>query len=82
MMQIKPDADFPYGLGVMSWEMPCGVASGHDGGFAGYTSRSLVLDDGRQVVILANSITLDDHIAADPAADVQYSAVIDAAMCG
>lgn len=35
-----------------------------------------------QVVILANSITLDDHVAADRTADVQYQAVIDAAMCG
>jgi D-alanyl-D-alanine carboxypeptidase len=75
------DDAVPYGLGLMAWTLPCGIALGHDGGFAGYSSRSLVLEDGRQVVILSNSITLDDHLAADPAADVQYGAIIDDAMC-
>ncbi|MEO6571734.1 MAG: serine hydrolase domain-containing protein, partial [Ilumatobacteraceae bacterium] len=81
MKPIVADDVVPYGLGVMAWEMPCGVAYGHDGGFAGYSTRSLVLDDGRQVVILANSITIDDHVAADHAADAQYMAIIDSAMC-
>ncbi len=82
MMPIIADDVVPYGLGLMAWEMPCGVAYGHDGGFAGYSTRSLVLDDGRQVVILANSITIDDHLATDPAADAQYDSIIDSAMCG
>ena len=82
MMPVIADDVEPYGLGLMAWEMSCGVAYGHDGGFAGYSTRSLVLDDGRQVVILSNSITTDDHVAADPAADAQYDALIDAAMCG
>ena len=82
MMPIIADDVVPYGLGLMAWELPCGVAYGHDGGFAGYSTRSLVLDDGRQVVILANSITIDDHLATDPAADAQYNAIIDSAMCG
>jgi D-alanyl-D-alanine carboxypeptidase len=71
-----------YGLGLMSWKLPCGTAYGHDGGFAGYSSRSLVLDSGRQMVILANSITIDDHLTSDVAADAQYDSIISAAMCG
>jgi len=81
MMSIIADDVVPYGLGLMAWEMPCGVANGHDGGFAGYSTRSLVLDDGRQVVILANSITIDDDLAVDPAAGAQYDSIIDSAMC-
>jgi len=82
MKPVIADDVEPYGLGLMAWKMSCGVAYGHDGGFAGYSTRSLVLDDGRQVVILANSITIDDHVAADPAADAQFGAIIEAAMCG
>jgi hypothetical protein len=41
-----------------------------------------VLDDGRQLVILANSITIDDHLAADHAADAQFDSIIESAMCG
>jgi hypothetical protein len=81
MMPSINDA-VPYGLGLMAWSEPCGVAYGHDGGFAGYSSRSLVLEDGRQVVILANSITIDDHLAADVAADAQFNSIIDSALCG
>jgi len=81
MMPIITDDVVPYGLGLIAWKMPCGVASGHDGGIAGYSTRSLVLDDGRQVVILANSITIDDHVAADPGADDKYDSIIEFAMC-
>jgi len=82
MMPIIADDVVPYGLGLMAWEMPCGVATGHDGGIAGYSTRSLVLDDGRQVVILANSITVDDDVAVDPGASAQYDSIIESAMCG
>lgn len=81
MMPIIADDAVPYGLGLIAWETPCGVACGHDGGFAGYSTSSLVLDDGRQVVILSNSITIDDHVAADPAADEPFVAIIDSAIC-
>jgi len=81
MMPSIDDA-VPYGLGLMAWSEPCGVAFGHDGGFAGYSSRSLVLEDGRQVVILANSITVDDHLTADVAADAQFDSIIETALCG
>ena len=80
MKQINPKADIPYGLGVMTEELPCGVAYGHDGGYAGYSTRSLVLNDGRQVVLLANSITVDDQVSF--AADDQFAAIIESAMCG
>lgn len=76
------DDEPQYGLGVMAWKLPCGTAYGHDGGYAGYSTRSLVLDSGRQVVILANSITLDDHLATDVAADTQYQTIIESAICG
>jgi D-alanyl-D-alanine carboxypeptidase len=81
MLPSMDDA-VPYGLGVMAWSEPCGVSYGHDGGVAGYSTRSLVLDGGRQVVILTNSITLDDQLSTDPAAGPQYDAIIDAALCG
>ena len=80
MMPSIDDA-VPYGLGLMAWSEPCGVAYGHDGGFAGYSSRSLVLEDGRQVVIFANSITIDDHLTADVAADAQFDSIIESALC-
>ena len=80
MKQINPKADIPYGLGVMTEELSCGDAYGHDGGYAGYSTRSLVLNDGRQVVLLANSITVDDQVSF--AADDQFAAIIESAMCG
>ena len=77
-----PDDDVQYGLGVMAWSLSCGMAYGHDGGFAGYSTRALFHESGRQVVILANSITLDDHLASDPAADSQWASIIESAVCG
>ncbi|MET0908571.1 MAG: serine hydrolase domain-containing protein, partial [Ilumatobacteraceae bacterium] len=84
LAEMRPSItdDVPYGLGLMAWSMPCGTATGHDGGFAGYSSRALVRDDGRQVVILSNSITIDDELTADPAAGPQYEAILESAFCG
>ncbi|MEO5899153.1 MAG: serine hydrolase domain-containing protein [Ilumatobacteraceae bacterium] len=84
LAQMLPatDDDVMYGLGVMAWRFPCGVAYGHDGGFAGYSTRSLVLADGRQVVILSNSTTLDDQLTPDPASGDQFEAIVEDAICG
>ncbi|MEO6122808.1 MAG: serine hydrolase domain-containing protein [Ilumatobacteraceae bacterium] len=76
------DAEPLYGLGLMAWTLPCGIAYGHDGGYAGYSTRSLVLEGGRQVVILANSITLDDDLSSDPAAGPQFDLIVQDTICG
>jgi len=84
MVEMLPtsDDDSMYGLGLMAWKLPCGIAYGHDGGFAGYSTRSLVLEGGRQVVILANSITIDDQLSSDPASGAQYETIVEDAICG
>ena len=67
----------------MAWHVPCGTACGHDGGYAwAIRLDPLVLNGGRQVVILANSNTLDDHITADYSADDVYESIIEQAICG
>ena len=66
----------------MAWHVPCGTAYGHDGGYAGHSTQSLVPDGGRQVVILANSDTLDDHVTSDRTADDVYESIIELAICG
>ena len=45
----------PYGLGLMTWTVPCGVAWGHGGDTAGYYTLAFSSKEGtRQVVVLAN----------------------------
>ena len=85
LAEMMPSIDdaVPYGLGIMAWSEPCGVAYGHDGGFAGYSSsgaRARRRTPGR-----ASSRTRSPSTTISPPIRPlvpQYDAIIDAALCG
>ena len=72
---------FEYGLGLSRETLPCGTGVGHGGAVAGYLSEAVKMEDGRTVVVAANSITLDDKVG-DKRAQRQYRRLLILAACG
>jgi D-alanyl-D-alanine carboxypeptidase len=67
-----------YGLGIISLQVPCGTAWGHDGNFPGYTSNAFTTLGGRQVIVLINAT--DSTLTAQQNADL--GAALSAGLCG
>jgi len=70
-----------YGLAIGTVKLPCGDGFTISGGVPGYFSQSLHMVSGKQIILLANSLTLEDavgSVAAGKAADE----VIRTAACG
>jgi D-alanyl-D-alanine carboxypeptidase len=54
---VATGKSFQYGLGLARFSMPCGVAWGHQGEFAGYLTIALTSATGqRQAVVFANTL--------------------------
>lgn len=70
-----------YGLGLSREALPCGRAVGHDGAVAGYLTVALQMNDGRTVVAMANSITLEDQVGTKRA-QAQWVRLVTQAACG
>ena len=68
------------GLGIVGDRLSCGRHFGHDGSVPGYFSYSIVMSGGRQVVFLANSVTIEDSIA-NPKAQRQLESLVETAAC-
>jgi hypothetical protein len=71
-----------YGFGLQRLPLPCGDAFGHNGAVHGYSADALAFPNGRVIVALANSITLDDRLAITPEADALYTRMLLLAACG
>jgi D-alanyl-D-alanine carboxypeptidase len=71
-----------YGLGLVRSSTPCGNAFGHDGATPGYRAEALVMPNGRVITAFANSLTFDDKVATDPAAEALWRRILMAAACG
>jgi D-alanyl-D-alanine carboxypeptidase len=70
-----------YGLGLMWVPTPCGRAWGHDGGTVGHTTISLHGENGRQVTLAENEISLLPGDPSDPVGQARQR-FLDAALCG
>lgn len=65
-----------YGLGLMSWDLPCGDrAWGHGGDIPGFTTRGGVTADGRAVTLTVTAPPTTEHAAG------QVEAAVDRALC-
>jgi D-alanyl-D-alanine carboxypeptidase len=70
-----------YGLGLFTVRTRCGTRWGHDGGIAGYNSLAFnTRDGGRQFVVLANALTLDDAVGT-ARAQREFGRLANAASC-
>jgi len=66
-----------YGLGILTADLPCGAAWGHEGDFTGYETFALTSKDGRrQLVLLVN---LDQEVGQSKKAQ---RAIVDALIAG
>ncbi len=68
------------GLGLVGDENRCGKFYGHDGSVPGYFSDALVMDSGRQVVFLVNSVSIEDTVA-NPKAQKVLGELVETAAC-
>lgn len=65
-----------YGLGLMSWDLPCGDRVwGHGGDIPGFTTRGGVTEDGRAVTLAVTSTPTTETSAN------QVDAAVSAALC-
>jgi D-alanyl-D-alanine carboxypeptidase len=81
MKKVVPQTpDRGQGLGLVSGRNRCGAFYGHDGSVPGYFSDALVMDGGRQVVFLVNSVSAEDTVA-NPKAQKVLGEVVDTAAC-
>lgn len=65
-----------YGLGLMSWQLPCGKqAWGHGGDIDGFETRGGVTEDGRAVTVSVNQVPDAPEITRD------VTKVADTALC-
>ncbi|NYT93159.1 serine hydrolase [Salinispora sp. H7-4] len=65
-----------YGLGLMSWDLPCGGrAWGHGGDVPGFTTRGGVTEDGRAVTLTVTAPPPTESAAG------QVEAAVDGALC-
>lgn len=65
-----------YGLGLMSWDLPCGDrAWGHGGDIPGFTTRGGVTEDGRAVTLTVTAQPTSENAAG------QVEAAVDGALC-
>jgi D-alanyl-D-alanine carboxypeptidase len=82
MFTPTPTIESRYGIGVFSFpDFPCGPWVGHDGAIPGYDTIAYSRrDGGRQVAVLASSLTVDSK-AGDPAAQQAFLDLIVAAAC-
>jgi D-alanyl-D-alanine carboxypeptidase len=81
--EMKPalnGASYAPGLGLDARQFECGVGYGFDGAIAGYRTIGYVLDNGRSVVVMANSLTMDDSVA-DLVADEQFDRIVTTLAC-
>jgi D-alanyl-D-alanine carboxypeptidase len=70
-----------YGLGLLTLELPCGTAYGHNGIFFGYFTFALTTEDGsRQAVVMTNV----DVLNGQPPSGVEAAAMeaLAAGLCG
>ena len=73
---MRPPPGARYGLGLASFQTPCGVAIGHTGNLLGTVSAVWNSPDGRRrVVAMTNSYPLS------PAADSAFRRFLDTAFC-
>lgn len=73
---MRPPPGARYGLGLASFQTPCGVAIGHTGNLLGTVSAVWNSPDGRRrVVAMTNSYPLS------PAADSAFRRLLDTAFC-
>lgn len=77
--RISPGND--YGLGLSRGTLRCGGGVGHDGAVAGYLTAAMKMDDGRTVVAMANSLTLEDRVGTKRA-HAQWVRMVTRAACG
>ena len=77
---VAQTPDRGQGLGLVSGKNRCGRYYGHDGSVPGYFSDSLVMNSGRQVVFLVNSVSIEDNVA-NPAAQKALGEVVETAAC-
>jgi D-alanyl-D-alanine carboxypeptidase len=68
------------GLGLVSGENRCGKFFGHDGSVPGYFSDALVMNSGREVVFLVNSVSIEDTVA-NPQAQKVLGQLVETAAC-
>jgi D-alanyl-D-alanine carboxypeptidase len=68
------------GLGLVSGENRCGKFFGHDGSVPGYFSDALVMNSGREVVFLVNSVSIEDTVA-NPQAQKVLGELVETAAC-
>jgi D-alanyl-D-alanine carboxypeptidase len=68
------------GLGLVGDENGCGKFFGHDGSTPGYFSDALVMDSGREVVFLINSVSIEDTVA-NPQAQKVLGELVETATC-
>jgi D-alanyl-D-alanine carboxypeptidase len=74
---MRPLPGARYGLGLASFQTPCGTAVGHTGNLLGTVSAVWSSPDGRRrVVAMTNSYPLS------PAADTAFRRLLDEAYCG
>ena len=70
------------GLGLQVIDLSCGTFIGHSGSTPGYKAAAFNTVDGdRQFVIVANSLTLDDHVGTGDAG-AAFDRAIEAVACG
>jgi D-alanyl-D-alanine carboxypeptidase len=81
MTEYVPEAPgLERGLGLARGDTECGSWEGHDGSVPGYYAVARHLDSGRQVVLLANTVTMGDQIGG-PAAQQALAEVAESAAC-
>ena len=68
------------GLGIARGETRCGNWEGHDGSVPGYDAFARHTDSDRQIVLLANTVTMGDTIGS-PAAQKALSELAESAAC-
>ncbi len=68
------------GLGLARGVESCGKWYGHDGAVPGYNSVARVMDSGRVVVLLMNSVTLEDTVGG-PEAQAALQKLYEDAVC-
>jgi D-alanyl-D-alanine carboxypeptidase len=77
---VAQTPDRGQGLGLVSGRNRCGRFYGHDGSVPGYFSDALVMNSGRQVVFLVNSVSIQDNVA-NPKAQKVLGEVVETAAC-
>ncbi len=77
---VAQTPDRGQGLGLVSGRNRCGSFYGHDGSVPGYFSDALVMNSGRQVVFLVNSVSIKDDVA-NPQAQKVLGEVVETAAC-